>query len=69
MEILKKGIHPKFTKSVVTCACGNSFESASVREKLHVDICSSCHPFYSGKQKLIETGGRVDKFNKRFGIK
>ena len=63
VEILKKGIHPKFTKSVVTCACGNSFESASVREKLHVDI------FYSGKQKLIETGGRVDKFNKRFGIK
>jgi len=65
---LKKGIHPVLKKATVTCACGNTFETVSVREKLHVDICSDCHPFYTGKQKLVDSGGRVDKFNKRFGI-
>jgi large subunit ribosomal protein L31 len=69
VESLKKDIHPVFKKTIVTCACGNSFEAASVKEKLHVDICSNCHPFYTGKQKLVDSGGRVDKFNKRFGIK
>ncbi len=62
---MKEGIHPKFGAAHVHCACGESFETGSVKEKLNVDICSKCHPFYTGRQKLIDTGGRVDKFKKR----
>jgi len=62
---MKEGIHPKYGKSVVKCACGETFETGSVKNTLHVDICSKCHPFFTGKQKLIDTGGRVDKFKKR----
>jgi large subunit ribosomal protein L31 len=62
---MKDGIHPKYGKTTVRCACGETFETGSVRENLVVDICSKCHPFYTGKQKLVDTGGRVDKFKKR----
>ena len=63
---MKDGIHPKlYTNTVVTCACGNSFVTASTVEKIHVEICSNCHPFYTGTQKLIDTEGRVEKFAKR----
>ncbi|MDD2533324.1 MAG: 50S ribosomal protein L31 [Eubacteriales bacterium] len=62
---MKDGIHPKYGKTVIKCACGESFESGSIKDNLHVDICSKCHPFFTGKQKLIDTGGRVDKFKKR----
>ncbi len=62
---MKEGIHPKTNKVVVKCACGETFETTSTKASLHVDICSKCHPFYTGKQKLIDTGGRVDKFRKR----
>ncbi len=62
---MKKDIHPDYTTSVVTCACGNTFETRSTIDQINVDICSECHPFYTGKQKLIDSGGRVDKFNKR----
>lgn len=62
---MKKDIHPKYQKAVVTCACGNTFETKSVVSDINVDICSNCHPFYTGKQKLVDSGGRVDKFNKR----
>ena len=67
---MKKDIHPKyFTEAVVTCACGNSFETNSTvsSDKLRVEICSECHPFYTGKQKFVDTAGRVEKFTKKFG--
>ena len=64
---MKQSIHPDYKKCVVTCACGETFETASLTKELRVEICSNCHPFFTGKQKLIDSGGRVDKFNKRYG--
>ena len=66
---MKEGIHPKYGKTVVKCACGEQFESTSTVGELRVDICSKCHPFYTGRQKLVDSGGRVDKFNKKYGLK
>lgn len=66
---MKSDIHPHYHTVTVTCACGNTFETGSVKESLRVEICSKCHPFYTGKQKLIDAGGRVDRFNKKYGIK
>lgn len=66
---MKEAIHPDYKKSVVKCACGNTFETGSVKEELRVEICSTCHPFYTGSQKNIDAGGRIDKFNKRYGVK
>ncbi|WP_213975640.1 50S ribosomal protein L31 [Tepidanaerobacter acetatoxydans] len=66
---MKKGIHPKYVKATVRCACGNTFEAGSTKEDLRVEICSKCHPFFSGKQKLVDTGGRVERFKKRYGLK
>lgn len=65
---MKEGIHPKYGTAKVRCACGNEFEIGSTKEEIRVDICSKCHPFFTGKQKLVDTGGRVDRFKKRFGI-
>jgi len=65
---MKTAIQPKYHLTKVTCACGESFETGSVKENLRVEICSKCHPFYTGKQKLIDVGGRVDRFNKKYGI-
>jgi len=62
---MKDGIHPESKTVNVHCACGETFETTSTANDLRVDICSKCHPFYTGKQKLIDTGGRVDKFRKR----
>ena len=66
---MKEGIHPKYTAATITCACGNVIETNSTKESIKVDVCSKCHPFYTGKQKLVDTGGRVDRFNKRFAKK
>ena len=66
---MKQGIHPEYHQAKVTCACGETFVTGSVKKELRVEICSKCHPFYTGKQKLVDTGGRVDRFNKRYGIK
>ncbi|MBW7996952.1 MAG: 50S ribosomal protein L31 [Candidatus Glassbacteria bacterium] len=63
---MKKDLHPEYKKCVVTCACGNSFETHSTVEKMHLDICSQCHPFYTGKQKLVDTAGRVEKYMRKF---
>lgn len=63
---MKQGLHPKYDVAVVKCACGNEFETKSTKSELKVDICSKCHPFFTGKQKLVDTGGRVDRFNRRF---
>ena len=67
---MKQGIHPEYKEIKVTCACGNTFTTRSTRkDELHVEICSECHPFFTGKQKLVDTAGRVDRFNKRYGKK
>ena len=65
---MREGIHPNYAEVDVKCACGETFKTGSTKKSLHVDICSKCHPFYTGKQKLVDTGGRVEKFNKKFGI-
>ena len=67
MFVVKKGIHPEYKMAQVTCACGNTFETRSTVDKLNVEICSQCHPFFTGKQKLIDTAGRVEKFLKKYG--
>ncbi len=64
---MKQQIHPDYKKCVVKCACGETFETSSLTEELKVEICSKCHPFFTGKQKLVDSGGRVDKFKKRYG--
>ena len=67
---MKQGIHPNYNEITVTCACGANFKTRSTRkDNLHVEICSECHPFFTGKQKLVDTAGRVDRFNKRYGRK
>ncbi len=66
---MKDGIHPNYDTCTVKCACGNTFETKSTKSELKVDICSKCHPFFTGKQKLVATGGRVDRFNKRYARK
>lgn len=65
---MKEGIHPEYKPTKVTCACGEVIETASTKDGMRVDICSKCHPFFTGKQKLVDTGGRVDRFNKRFNM-
>jgi large subunit ribosomal protein L31 len=67
---MKQGIHPEYKEIEVHCACGSVFKTRSTRkDDLHLEICSACHPFFTGKQKLIDTAGRVDRFNKRYGKK
>lgn len=65
---MREGIHPNYQKATITCACGNTFESGSVKKELRVEICSVCHPFFTGKQKFVDAGGRVDRFKKKYGI-
>lgn len=65
---MKEGIHPKYENVKVTCSCGHTFETRSTRcADFHIDVCSECHPFYTGKQKVLDSGGRVDRFKQRFG--
>jgi len=63
---MKQGIHPKYVVTTVTCGCGNSFTTRSTKPDMKVDICSVCHPFYSGKLKFVDTAGRIEKFQKKF---
>ena len=63
---MKQGIHPKYEEINVVCSCGNSFTTRSTIDKLHVDICAACHPFYTGNMKLIDSAGRVEKFQKKY---
>ena len=65
---MKKDIHPKYGKATVRCACGETFTTGSTRGELTVEICSKCHPFYTGRQKLVDSGGRVDRVKKRYGM-
>ncbi|MDY6851035.1 MAG: 50S ribosomal protein L31 [Thermodesulfobacteriota bacterium] len=64
---MKKGTHPKYNLTKVSCACGNEFETGSTVEDIKVEICSACHPFFTGKQKLVDSAGRVERFNRKYG--
>lgn len=65
---MKQGIHPEYKETKVTCACGNTFVTRSTKEEIRVEICSACHPFYTGKQKIVDTEGRVEKFIQKYGL-
>ena len=65
---MKKGIHPDYKKATVTCACGETFMTKSTKPEINVEVCSKCHPFYTGKQSRASRAGRVDKFNKKYGL-
>ena len=65
---MREGIHPDYKQTSIKCACGNVIETGSTKEDVHVEICAKCHPFFTGKQKLVDTGGRVDKFRKKFNL-
>lgn len=64
---MKKDIHPKYVESTAKCGCGNTFTTRSTLPEIHVEICSVCHPFYTGKQKYVDTAGRIEKFQKKYG--
>ena len=66
---MKEKIHPKYVQATVTCACGNSFSTGSTKPVLKVEVCSKCHPFFTGEQRIMDTAGRVERFKRRFGIK
>ena len=64
---MKTGIHPNYGGSTVKCSCGNTFSTGSIKRELRVELCNECHPFFTGKQKLVDTGGRVERFERRYG--
>lgn len=66
---MKEGIHPAYKMTKISCACGSVFETRSTGTNVEVEICSQCHPFYTGKQKLVDTAGRIERFNKKYGVK
>ena len=68
VRVMKENLHPKYEATTIRCACGNVIETRSTSQDIRVEICSKCHPFYTGKQKLVDTGGRVDRFKKRFNL-
>jgi large subunit ribosomal protein L31 len=65
---VKKEIHPEYVETKIACACGHSIETKSTVKKLSVEICSTCHPFFTGKEKLVDTAGRIERFNKKYGV-
>ncbi len=65
---MKQKIHPNYVEATVTCACGNSWKTRSTKEQLHLDVCSRCHPFFTGEQRIVDTEGRVERFKKRYGL-
>jgi large subunit ribosomal protein L31 len=65
---MKEGIHPQYHKVLVTCACGNQFETCSTKQEIRLELCSACHPFFTGKQKLVDTAGRIERFQRRYGL-
>jgi len=65
---MREGIHPNYQPTTIKCACGEVIETSSTRKDIHVEICSKCHPFFTGKQKLVDTGGRVEKFRRKFNL-
>lgn len=67
--IVKKDIHPKLYKTIITCACGATYETVDTKEKIRVEICSNCHPFFTGKQKFLDSAGRIEKFKRKYAKK
>lgn len=65
---MKQGIHPEYVESTVQCSCGNTFQTRSTRPSIRVDVCSNCHPFYTGTQRMVDSAGQVERFRKRFNI-
>jgi len=65
---MKPKVHPKYEEATISCACGARYQTRSTRKEIHIDICSACHPFFTGKQKLVDTAGRVDRYKKKYGI-
>ncbi len=65
---MKKDIHPNLVECKVTCACGNSFDTKSVKDEIRVEICNECHPFFTGSERMVDTAGRIDKFKKRYNL-
>ena len=63
---MRQGIHPEYVEATVTCSCGNTFTTRSTKPEIHLELCSACHPFYTGRQKLVDTGGRVERFQRRY---
>ena len=66
---MKEGIHPQYYQATVTCNCGNTFVTGSTKPEIHVEVCSKCHPFYTGQQRAASAKGRIDKFNRKYGVK
>jgi large subunit ribosomal protein L31 len=66
---MKKGIHPDYVEATVHCACGNTFSTRSTKKELRVEVCSRCHPFFTGEQRIVDTAGRVERFKRRYGLK
>ncbi len=64
---MNEAIHPRYDEATVRCSCGNTFTTRSTKSDLHVELCNECHPFYTGRQKLVDTGGRVERFERRYG--
>jgi large subunit ribosomal protein L31 len=68
VKSMKEGLHPKYNEAVVKCACGETFVTGSTKKELRVEVCSKCHPFFTGKQKLLDAGGRVERFMKKYNL-
>jgi large subunit ribosomal protein L31 len=66
---MKKGIHPDYVEALVHCACGNTFQTRATKADIHVEVCSACHPYFTGEQRIVDTAGRVERFRRRYGIK
>ncbi len=66
---VKAGVHPEYVETVVRCSCGNAFQTRSTKPELHLELCNECHPFFTGKQKLVDSGGRVERFERRYGTR
>lgn len=66
---MKANIHPQYIEATVTCACGNKFTTRSTKPNLHVELCSNCHPYFTGEQRIVDTAGRVERFKRRYGIR
>jgi len=66
---MKPGIHPEYVNALVHCACGNTFQTRATKADIHVEVCSSCHPYFTGEQRIVDTAGRVERFRRRYGIK
>jgi large subunit ribosomal protein L31 len=66
---MKQGIHPEYIEAVVRCACGNTFQTRATKPDIHVEVCSNCHPYFTGEQRIVDTAGRVERFKRRYGIK